>query len=200
MSSSENKAIKIIRERGGIIKTSEALEAGIHPRTLYMLRDEGVIVQVARGLYTFSDNNNISDLDLVTVSKMVPQGVVCLISALSFHEITTQIPHSISISLPRGVKGPSFKYPPITTYHYSDTTYNSGIEEYKIGNFKVKIYSLEKTIADCFKFRNSLGMDIVLEALKLYRIRKKFNYNLIMKYALKCRVDKIIRPYLEASI
>ena len=199
-SNAREKAKQIIRQNGGVIKTSEALHSGIHPRTLYQLRDTGDLEQISRGIYRLTEIDPISNPDFFVVATRVPNSVICLISALSFHEITTQIPHEISVAIPKNSKPSTMEYPPIQFYKYSQESFMAGIEEHQIDGVTVKVYSLEKTLADCFKFRNKIGMDVVLEALKLYKGRKKFDHRKILEYAKICRVDKIVRPYLEASI
>lgn len=195
-----DKARKVIRQSGGVIKTSDALQAGIHPRTLYQLRDTGDLEQISRGIYRLTEIEPVSNPDFVIVATRIPNSVICLISALSFHEITTQIPHEISLAIPKESKPSMMEYPPVQFYKFSKESFLAGIEEYQIDGVTVKVYSPEKTLADCFKFRNKIGMDIVLEALKLYKSRKKFDHKKILEYAKICRVDKIVRPYLEASI
>ena len=195
-----SRAQQIIQDNGGIIRTAEAIKAGIHPRTIYQLRDNGELEQLSRGVYRLAGKEVVSNPDLVIVATRIPQAVVCLISALAFHEITTQIPHAVSIALARGVDSPRLDYPPITTHRFSEPTLRTGIEEHKIDSVSIKIYNPEKTLADCFKFRNKIGMDIVLEALKLYKAHKRFNLGDLLKYAKICRVEKIMRPYLEAHL
>lgn len=136
----------------------------------------------------------------MTVTLRVSNAVICLVSALAYHEITTQIPHGISIALPRQSRPPSLDYPPLEVHRFSGQTYSAGIETHQIDGVSVKIYSPEKTLADCFKFRNKIGMDLVLEALRLYRARRKFNLGELLKYARICRVEKVMRPYLEATV
>jgi predicted transcriptional regulator of viral defense system len=198
--SAPNKAKLIIRKHGGIIRTAEAIQAGIHPRTLYQLRDNGDLEQLSRGVYRLAGPNPIASPDLVIVATRIPQAVVCLVSALAFHEITTQIPHKISIALPKGADAPRLDYPPISAHRFSGAALTEGIEYHRMDSIRVKIYNPEKTIADCFKFRNKIGMDVVIEALKLYRTRKKFKIGELLKYARICRVENVIRPYLEASV
>ena len=194
------KAIDTIRDIGGTIRTVDAIQAGIHPRTLYQLRDANKIELLSRGVYRLMDQQQISDPDLVIVAKRIPQAVICLVSALAYHEITTQIPHAISIALPKGAETPRVDYPPIKVHRFSESTLKEGVETHQIDGVSVNIYCPEKTLADCFKFRNKLGMDIVLEALKFYKTRKKFNLEKLIKYAKACRVEKIMRPYLEATL
>jgi predicted transcriptional regulator of viral defense system len=190
----------IFRSCGGLLRMSEAIERGITRYMLYSLRDRGVIEQVSRGVYRLVELPPISNPDLVTVGLRFPSAVICLVSALTYHEITTQVPHIVSIAVPRESRLPSLDYPPLLVHRFSDRAYRTGIEEHQIDGISVKIYSPEKTLADCFKFRNKIGMDVVLEALKLYKTRKKFNLGALLNYAKTCRVEKVMRPYLEASV
>ena len=179
---------------------SEAIERGINRYMLYSLRDKGVIEQISRGVYRLVELSPISNPDLVTVGLRFPKAVICLVSALAYHDITTQIPHSISVAVPRESRLPALDHPPLLVHRFSDQAYNLGIEGHKIDGVAIKIYSAEKTLADCFKFRNKIGMDIILEALKLYKTRKKFNLGELLKYAKICRVERVMRPYLEVSV
>ena len=192
------RARRIFRNRGGILKTGEALSAGIHPRTLYEMHRTGILEKLARGLYRLADLPPLGNPDLVSVSLKVPSGVICLISALSYHEITTQIPHEIYVALERGTEPPRLGHPPLRIFWFSGQAFNLGIQNDKIDGVSVRIYNPEKTIADCFKYRNKIGLDTAIEALKLYRGKKRFNDDELMRFARACRVEKIIRPYLEA--
>lgn len=195
----QEKALQIIKELGGVVRTSEALRAGIHPRTFYSLRDRGALEALSRGVYRLTDLPAISNPDFVLAASRVPHSVICLISALSFHEITTQVPHEVFIALKQGVKAPKIDFPPLSVHLFSKTSFEAGINTYEIDGVAVRIYSLEKTLADCFKFRNKLGMDVVLEALKMYRNREsKMNIADLIKYARICRVEKVMQPYLES--
>jgi predicted transcriptional regulator of viral defense system len=191
---------KIFRRHGGRLHMSEALRAGITRHMLYSLRDKGIIERLSRGVYQLMELAPISNPDLVTISLRFPNAVICLVSALAYHDITTQIPHSISVAVPRSSRMPRLDSPPIDAHRFSDEAYDSGIEEHRIDGVPVRVYSPEKTLADCFKFRNKIGMDIVLEALRLYRTRRKPNYRDLLKYARICRVERIMRPYLEATV
>ncbi len=194
------KARSILLKQRGIFRTTKILELGVHPRILYQLRDTGEIEQVDRGVFRLIQSRPISHPDLMTIAIRCPQSVICMVSALAFHEITTQIPHKVSIAIKKGAEIPKIQSLPIEVHHFSDLSFNAGIKIYKIDGMKIRIYNLEKTIADCFKFRNQIGMDIVLEALKLYMSQKKFKPNDILEYARICRVEKIIKPYLEAMV
>ena len=192
--------IAIFRKHGGQLRMSEAIAHGITRYMLYSLRDKGTIEQVSRGIYRLVELPPISNPDLVTVSLRFPNAVICLISALSYHNITTQIPHVVSVAVPRESRTPSLEYPPVQAHRFSNEAYNSGIENHSIDGVPIKIYTPEKTLADCFKFRNKIGMDVVIEALKLYRSRQQFNLEKLLSYAEVCRVKNIMTPYLEATI
>ena len=192
--------ITIFRESGGQLRMSEAVERGVNRYMLYSLRDKGVIEPISRGVYRLVELPPLSNPDLVAIALRYPNAVVCLISALSFHGITTQIPHEISLAIPRDTRSPSTDYPPLQVHQFAEAAYQAGIETHMMDGAKVQIYSPEKTLADCFKFRNKIGMDVVLEALKLYRSRMKFDSKKILEYARICRVEQVMHPYLEASL
>lgn len=197
---STQQAILTIRQMGGIIRTAEAMRNGVHPRTLYTLRDEGLLEQLSRGIYRLAELEPPSNPDLITVTARFPKAVVCLISALDFHHITTQIPHEISIAIKRGTRVPTLDYPPIDVHQFSATSFDTGIETHTIDEVPIQIYAVEKTLVDCFKFRNKIGMDVTVEALQLYKARNKFKLDEIIKYAHLCRVESIMKPYLEALL
>jgi len=188
------------RRAAGILRTSEAIKRGIHPRTLYAMRDAGIVERLDRGLYRLSELPSLSSPDLVTVSRKIPNGVICLISALSYHEITTQIPRLVHVAINRGSERPKLEYPPVKIYWFKGAAFSSGVEEHETDGGVVKVYSSEKTLADCFKYRNKIGMDTVLEAMSLYRERKRRQPRELLRYAKVCRVDNGMRPYIEAML
>ncbi len=192
------RAVEIFKKHGGILRTSEALAFGIHPDTFYTMRDGGLLEEISRGVYRLESEPPLSNPDLVTVAKRIPNGVICLTSALSFFDITTQIPHEVHLALPQGAEEPRLNYPSIRTFRFSSKSFSAGIETHQIDNIIIRIYSPEKTLADCFKFRNKIGTDIAIEALHLYQERRKMKIDEIMHFAAICRIAKIIRPYLEA--
>jgi len=194
------KAVKIFRNHGGILRTAQAIKAGIHPGTLYEMRDSGVLEMISRGVFRLSESPPLASPDLVTVATRVPNGVICLISALSFYELTTQIPHEVHIALSQGAENPRLDYPPIKVYRFGGEAFTAGVDIHNIDSASVRIYSPEKTLADCFKFRNKVGLDTVIEAVRFYRERRNIKVDDLMNYAAVCRVSKIIRPYLEAIL
>jgi predicted transcriptional regulator of viral defense system len=185
---------------GGMFRAGEAIKAGVHPRTLYAMRDKGMIESLGRGLYRLADLAPLGNPDLTTVALKIPKGVICLISALAYHELTTEIPHEIYIALPRGAEPPRLDYPPLRVFWFGAAAFEAGIEQHEVDGIALKVYSPEKTLADCFKYRNKIGLDVVLEALKFYRQRKRFQVDELMRYARVCRVEKVMRPYVEALL
>jgi predicted transcriptional regulator of viral defense system len=194
------RAVTIFKKHGGILRTAQALRAGIHPSTLYAMRDVGTLEVVSRGVFRLSGSEQIGNPDLVTVATRVPKGVICLISALAYHELTTQIPHEIHLALQRGAQSPRLKYPPIKIYWFKGQAFTEGVETHRLDGVDIRIYSLEKTLADCFKFRNKIGLDTAVEAVRFYRERRSVNVDALMRYASICRVEKVMRPYLEAIL
>jgi predicted transcriptional regulator of viral defense system len=195
-----DRAGAIFKSHGGILRTAQAIRAGIHPETLYAMRDGGDLEVVSRGVYRLAEGSPLSNPDLVTVATRIPAGVICLISALAFHELTTQIPHEVHVALQRGAQEPRLDHPPIKSYRFSCEAFTEGVESHELDGVKVSIYSPEKTLADCFKFRNKVGLDTVVEAVRFYRERRSIKVDDLMRFAAICRVKKIIRPYLEAIL
>jgi predicted transcriptional regulator of viral defense system len=200
MGLTSEKALNLIKRQDSHIRTAQALQAGIHPRTLYQLRDQGHIEQISRGVYRLTTLSPIANPDLFIIAARIPQSVLCLVSALAFHSLTTQIPRSVSIALPKGTESPRLDYPPISIHRFSFDSFSVGIEIHNVDGIPIQVYSPEKTLADCCKFRNKIGMDVFLEALELYRTRKQANFAQILHYAQICRVQKVITPYLEAML
>jgi len=200
MHSARKKALDIIRHRGGIIRTREALALGIHRRTLYSLRDEREIVPVTRGLYRIAEMEIPAQVNMVDIAKKVPKGVICLLSVLSFHELTTQMPHQIWIAIDRKARKPKIAYPPVRVFHFSGASFAEGVETHSIMKQKVQIYSGAKTVIDCFRWKNEVGLDVAIEAAKDYLSRRDSIPSKLMEYAQACKVEKLVRPYLEALV
>ncbi len=179
------------------MRTSEILKLGIHPRTLYQMRESGELIELSRGVYRLAELPELENSDLVAVSKRVPNGVICLVSALSFHDLTTEIPHEVYLAIPQGKEKPRIDYPPTRVFNFSSDSFENGIEEHNFDGNLIKVYSPEKTIADCFKFRNKIGLDVAIEGLKRC-LASKGSRTKILEFARICRIEKIIRPFLEA--
>lgn len=194
------RAIERFKDHGGILRTSEAMKEGVHVATLYRMRDEGLVEALVRGVYRLVQADEMSQPDLVTVTRKIPNGVVCLVSALFFHQITTRIPHAVEIMLPRGSWVPELAYPPIEVHTTQSSLYEIGRVVHRIDESDVPIYDPEKTLVDCVKHRNKLGTELVIEALRLYRDRMPIKVDKIMDYARACRVEKVMAPYLDGVL
>ena len=191
---------RAFEKHGGQLRMQKALAEGISRTQLYALRDRGEIEQISRGIYRLADLPALGNPDLVTISLRYPKAVVCLVTALSFHEMTTQIPYEVSVAVPRNTTLPKLEYPPLDAHWFSGQAYDSGIEIHKLDGAKVQIYSPEKTLADCFKFQNKLGTEVVVEALRLYKERKKVNIQELLKQARLRRMINVMMPYMEAVL
>lgn len=196
----QKRALDAFRRAGGVLRTSQALEAGIHPRDLYALRDAGALTIISRGVYRVAELPPLREPDLVTVAARVPKAVVCLISALHFHGLTPEIPHVVSIALLPGTAAPKLAWPPVRVYRFSRPVFEAGIEDHNSDGVRVRVYGPAKTVADCFKFRNRLGIDVPVEALRAGLREGKFKAAEVMQFAKVCRVEKVMRPFLEAML
>jgi predicted transcriptional regulator of viral defense system len=193
------RAITLFKQHNGTLRTSQALRLRISPRTLYAMRDGGQILEITRGVYRLFDAPPLSHTDLVQVALRIPKGVICLISALEFHNLTTQIPHQIHVALPLAAEKPRLNYPPVRLFWLSPPAYSAGMEEHVLDGIGVRIFSREKTIADCFKFRSKIGLDVALEALK-EGLHQGCKVDTLLEYARIDRVERVMRPYLEALL
>jgi len=193
-----DEALALFREHGGTLRTGEALALGIHPRTLYRLRDDGLLEQLARGLYRLADLPPLDHPDLVTVARQVPRGVICLISALAFYELTTQVPHAVDVALQRGDERPRLTHPPLRVFWYAKEAWEAGIRTHDVGNTLVRIYSPAKSVADALKFRRRIGVDVAIEALRNHVRSPAFRSDELLHYARICRVQGVLHSYLEA--
>ncbi len=194
----EARARALFRRAGGTLRTAEALRAGIHPRDLYALRDTGVLECVSRGVYRLADLPPLAEPDLFTVAARVPKAVIALVSALHYHGLTTEIPHEVSIALPQGSARPRLDWPPLRVYWFSGAMFESGIETHERDGLRLRVYEPAKTVADCFRFRNRLGIEIALEALRAGLQQRKMTPAAVLRAARTCRVENVVRPYLEA--
>lgn len=194
------EAIKIFRQHNGILRTSQALRLGIHPRTLYAMRDSGLLERLSRGLYRLAELSPLTNPDLATVALKIPEGVICLISALAFHELTTEIPRSVDVAVQKGSRRPRLEYPPLRIFWFSGPAWSEGVETHTVDEISIEIYSPAKSVADIFKFRHKLGLEVALESLKQYCQAEYFDVNKLLHYAEICRVDEVIKPYLEALL
>lgn len=191
---------KIFEKHNGLLRVSEAVQLGIPEHIVYEMFQRGDLVKEARGVYRLADSEPLGNPDLVQVSLLVPKGVICLISALYFYEITTQIPHSVYVALPQNAGKPRIAYPPMEVFWVTTSLHSVGVDEHVLDGVKVKIYNREKTIADCFKFRKRIGEEIALEALKEYVNQPNLDVHKLLEYAKINRVEKLMIPYLKSLL
>jgi predicted transcriptional regulator of viral defense system len=191
-------ALTVFRDKGGTLRTRDLIALGVHTDALYALRESGQIVELGRGLYRLAEVGEAEHPDLAEVAARAPNAAVCLISALSYHDITTQIPSSVHLAVPRGSYHGIKLSMPVTVYRFNPKTFNEGLETHRIGGMTLKIYSAARTVVDCFKFRNKLGLDVPLEALRLARQRKRVQNHELLHYARLLRVENPMTPYLQA--
>lgn len=192
------KQLGVFKAHGGMLRTAQALRLGVHSRDLYAMTASKVLEPVSRGLYRVSDIPGLSEPDLVTVALRIPKGVICLISALDFHGITTEIPHQVHVALPGHARKPRLDHPPTRFAWFTEPAFSASIKVHVIDGVSVRVYCPEKTVADCFKARNKIGLDVAIEALKLCLKRKGAAPDALLKYAKICRVERVMKPYLEA--
>jgi len=197
---SVEQARAVFERSGGLLRMSEVVAAGIHRRTLRAMVEQGELARVSRGLYRLADAPHPAHPDLVTVAAKVPDGVICLVSALAFHELTTDVPHEVYLAIRRTARPPSIDYPPVRSFRFSDKAFSTGIETYEDGPVTLRVYAREKTLADCFKYRHKIGLDACLEALRTYHRLRGFDADALLRYAKVCRVANVMRPYIEAVL
>lgn len=198
-SDNHKNALKIFRSHGGVLRTTEALKLGIHPRVLYELRDSGQVDQLMRGVFSLPGLPGVDQPDFVLVSKKIPSGVICLTSALYFHGLSNQIPREVDIAVKQGYSPPQLEFPPAKFHWFSTAVFISEAKVYNMGGAEVKIYSPAKTVVDCFRLRSKVGISIALEALQAYW-RGGGDINHLCELAKQSRVLRIMSPYIEAVI
>lgn len=185
-------------QQQGLLRASDLDAIGVPRVVLSRLTASGQLERVGRGLYRLPGSTASEHESLATVAVKVPQAVFCLLTALQFHELTTQLPRQIWIAMPRGSHVPRIDYPPLKMVQMAGDTYSAGIEEHESDGIKLRVYGIAKTVADCFKHRNKIGLDVALEALKEVRAKRKASADDLWRYAKICRVANVMRPYLEA--
>ena len=184
----------------GVMRTGEALEAGIHRRTLYWMRDRGRLEPLSRGVFVLASAPLPESPDVAAVMRRIPKGVLCLVSALEYHGIGTQIPNAVQVALPRNVTPPKIDYPRVQVFNMSDSAFRAGVEKRSMAGAEILVYGVAKTVADCFKYRNRIGLDIAVEAIKEVVRRRVATPDEIMEFARVDRVEAVVAPYLTALL
>ncbi len=197
-----SEIIKFFKKNSGYARMKELKEAGFHTRKVKQLLDEGKVERITAGLYRLAEvcSEGSYSQSFIDVCNSMSKGVICLLSALEYHQLSTINPHKVYVALPNKEKCSKIEYPPVVVFYYRDRFYDCGIEEIvtKTGTFK--IYDAEKTLCDIFRYRNKLGDDLALEGLKNYLKRQDADLIKLQDYAVKCRVKSILFPYLKALV
>jgi predicted transcriptional regulator of viral defense system len=196
----KQKVIEFIKANGGYIKPRDLKSAGYDPNWVYLLQKEGDIERIRQGLYKLTGHPVTQYVGFIEVSRAIPKGVICLRSALSYHQLTTYNPSKVDVALPRRTHQPKSKMPPVQYWIFSERMFLKGIIRVSIDGTPVRVYNPEKTICDCFRFRNKIGIDLAKEGLKEYLKRKNRDINKLLEYAEICRIKSLLKTYLEAIL
>ena len=187
-----------LAESQGMIRVRDAEDRGIHREVLRRLTEQGRLVRVARGTYAPASADPSAHHDLAVAATRVPQGVVCLLSALAYHEIGTQLPHEVWMTIDRHARKPNVERPPMRFVLASGAALELGVETVEIDGVEVRIYNPAKCVVDCFRYRRHVGLEVAVEALRETLRLRRVTASEIDEYARKCRVGSVVRPYLEA--
>jgi predicted transcriptional regulator of viral defense system len=187
--------------RDALVRARDAAAEGVHPETLNRMARAGVLERVGPGRYRLATPANATENhDMVLASRAVPAAVVCLLSALRFHNVGTQLPHQVWLAVPRGTRVPRLNHPPLKVVRISPSMFSQGIEQHQLEGQVVRVYSLARTVADCFRFRNTIGMDVALEALNEAWRSRRLNLDELHRVAKQLRVNRVMQPYLEMIV
>lgn len=192
----KRRALQVIR-RLGVVRAADLEARGIPRGRMYQLLRQGKVVRQARGIYAASNHPHTAGHALAQVTKRVPSGVICLLTALRFHGLTTQSPAEVWIALPEKARKPRLDYPRLRVTRFSGPALTDGIEIHRIEGVAVRVYSAAKTVADCFKYRNKVGIDVAVEALRDFSRRYRGGATELARFARICRVTRVMQPYLD---
>ena len=202
MKRQSNNQVRILKlaRNSGLVRAADVRALGIHSEYLRQLCAQGELVRIGRGLYSLPDADVTAHHGLAQAAIAVPRGVICLLSALRFHEIGTQAPREVWMAIDRRAARPSVKHLRMRVVRFSGKALSQGVEEHDVEGVSVRVYSSAKTVADCFKYRNKIGLDVALEALKEGLRSRKCTVEDLWRYAKVCRVAEVMRPYMEAIV
>ncbi len=195
---SQRKTALRLLERNGIMRLSDLMAQGVDPPTLSRLVNEGAVIRPSRGLYELADAEFHLSHGLAEIAKRVPKGVICLISALQFHEITLQNSSSVWVAIGERDRKPNISYPPVRFVRFGERALADGIDTHIIDSVKVRITDPARTVVDCFRYRKTVGLDVALEALRMALRSRKTSTDQITRHARNLRIATVIRPYLES--
>jgi predicted transcriptional regulator of viral defense system len=193
------RVLELAGERG-TLTTRKVVDAGIHTEALTRLVREGELERVTRGTYRLPTAPVTEHHGLALAAAAVPRGIVCLLSALTFHEIGTQMPSEVWLALDRRARRPAVSYPPLRIVRFTGAALTEGVETHRIEGIEVRITSAAKTVADLFKYRNKIGLDVALEALREGWRDRRFTIEELDRAARACRVEAVMRPYVEGVL
>jgi len=194
---SQRQALRVIR-RQGLVRPRELARHGINRVQLSRMVAAGLVERIARGTYAAAGHELTADLAAALVAARAPSAVICLLTALRLHGLTTQQPHEVWIALAEKARRPQLDYPRLRVARFSGAALTEGIERRRIEGVEVQIYSAAKTVADCFKYRNKIGIDVAVEALRDYTRKHRGGATKLAHYAQVCRVTRVMQPYLDS--
>lgn len=194
---SDNDALALVKKQG-FVRLRDFEEQGIPRAKVIQWAKVGLLLRVTRGLYALPGRDFGENDSFVQVAKLIPDGIICLLSALRFHGLTTQNPSEVWLGIARNARRPRLDWPPLHIVWWSGDALSVGIVEVKLTRIPIRITSPARTVADCFKYRNKIGLDVALEALRNYRRKQSGSLDDLHRAAIACRVARVIQPYLEA--
>jgi len=187
-----------LAKKHGLIRSRDLADKGLPRVALTRLVRQGLLTRVGRGLYSLPDRQISGQGALAEVAQKHPQSIVCLLSALRVHELTTQSPFEVWIAISNKARAPKMDYPPLRIVRFSGAALTEGIERHTIDGVNVRVTGVARTVVDCFKFRNKIGLDVALEALREAWRDKRVRMDDLWRYTKLCRVDSVMRPYMES--
>lgn len=194
------QTVRRLAARQGLIRPRDLDAHGIPRVVLSRMYAQGALTRLGRGLYALPDMPSGEHQSVIEVAKRLPGGVICLLSALRLHDLTTQAPFEVWVALEEKARKPALDYPPLRVVRFSGPAFSEGVETRRIGGVSVRLYKPAKTVADCFKYRNKIGLEVALEALRECWRARKCSADELWHYAKLCRVANVMRPYLEALL
>ncbi len=192
-----DKVLELVK-KAGVLRPRDLKPYGIPRIYLSRLHADGKLLRISRGLYVLPGTRVSEHRSLAEACKRIPKGVICLLSALRFHELTTQSPFEVWLAIGEKVWRPRMEYPPLRIVRFSSAALDAGVETHRIEGVIVHVFTPAKTVADCFKYRNKIGLDVAIEALRECLRAKRCSMDELWQYAKICRIQNVIRPYLES--
>jgi predicted transcriptional regulator of viral defense system len=183
-----------------VLRVRDAVDRGVHSETFTRMARAGELERFGPGRYRLAAPATTEHHDLVLATAAVPAAVVCLLSALRFHQIGTQLPHEVWIAVPRGTRVPRLTFPPVRAVRISSPIFDLGIERHRVEGHLLKVYGVARTVADCFRFRNRIGLDVALEALHEAWRSRRLDLNELARIARRLRIQRVMQPYLESVV